>query len=113
MPLVRAAGSGVIFGSPHAKNISGGSAMSFDSTMIFSTTMNRAEIEAMLGECRTFAAAADLPAVAQLLTDANGLPAAELGKRIMGCLEQLGGKDEYALLIDKLDMLLLNLPNLK
>ena len=30
----------------------------------------------------------------------------------MGCLEQLGGKDEYARLIDKLDMLLLNLPNL-
>ena len=35
--------------------------MSFDSTMKFSNTMNRAEIEAMLGECRAFAAAADLP----------------------------------------------------
>jgi hypothetical protein len=87
--------------------------MSFDTTMIFSTTINRTEIEAMLGECRTFAAAADLPAVAKLLTDINGLPASDMGTRIMNCLQQLGGKDEYALLIDKLDMLLLNLPNLK
>ena len=31
--------------------------MSFDSTMKFSNKMNRAEIEAMLGECRAFAAA--------------------------------------------------------
>ena len=68
--------------------------MSFDSTMKFSNKMNRAEIEAMLGECRAFAAAADLQ------------------KRIFGCLEKLGAKDEYALLIDRLDMLYMNLPNL-
>ena len=87
--------------------------MSFDSTMKFSTTMNRAEIDAMLAECRTFATAADLPEVAKLLTGTDGLPPAELKTRITGGLERLGGKDEYALLIDKLDMLLLNLPNLK
>jgi hypothetical protein len=87
--------------------------MSFNTTMIFSTTMNRTEIETMMGECRTFAAAADLPAVAKLLTGINGLPAADLESRIMTSLHQLGGKDEYALLIDKLDMLLINLPNLQ
>jgi hypothetical protein len=86
--------------------------MSFDSTMKFRNNMNRAEIEAMLAECRTFAAAADLPGVAKLLTGAEGQSAAELETRMNGCLEQLGGKDEYALLIDKLDMLLMNLPNL-
>ena len=87
--------------------------MSFDATMKFSTTMNRAEIDAMLAECRTFAAAADLPEVAKLITGTDGLPPAELKTRMTGCLEQLGGKDEYALLIDKLDMLLINLQNLK
>jgi hypothetical protein len=87
--------------------------MSFDTTMEFSTTMNRTEIETMLEECRTFAAAADLPAVTTLLTGINGLPAAGMGARIMSCLQQLGGNDEYALLIDKLDMVLLNLPNLE
>ncbi len=87
--------------------------MSFDSTMKFSTTMNRSEIEAMLGECRTFASAAELPEVTKLLTGVNGLSQTEMQSRIYGCLERLGGKDEYALLIDKLDMLYLNLPNLK
>lgn len=86
--------------------------MSFDSTMKFSTTMNRAEIEAMLGDCRTFASAADLPEVATLLTGVEGLAQKDMQTRIYGCLERLGGKDEYALLIDKLDMLYLNLPNL-
>ena len=87
--------------------------MSFETTMNFSTTLNRTEIEKMLKECRTFAAAADIQAVATLLTGINGLPAAELESRIMNCLNQLGGKDDYALIIDKLDMLLMNLPNLQ
>ena len=86
--------------------------MSFDSTMKFRTNMNRTEIDAMLGECRSFAAAADLPAVAKLLTGTETLPRAELEARINNSLTHLGGKDEYALLIDKLDMLLLNTPNL-
>ena len=87
--------------------------MSFDSTMKFNTAMKRGEIEAMLADCRTFAAAADLGEVAKLLTGIEGKSQSELQTRITGCLEQLGGKDEYALLIDKLDMLQLNLPNLK
>jgi hypothetical protein len=86
--------------------------MSFDATMKFRTNMNRAEIDAMLAECRSFATAADLPAVATLLTGTEALQRADLETRINGSLEQLGGKDEYALLIDKLDMLLMNLHNL-
>ena len=86
--------------------------MSFDSTMKFRTNMNRAEIEAMLAECRSFAAAAELPAIAKLLTGIEGMPRSDMEARINGGLEQLGGNDEYALLIDKLDMLLMNTPNL-
>ena len=86
--------------------------MSFETTMIFSTTMNRTEIEKMLKDCHRFAAAADIPRVTKLLTNINGLSASELESRIKHCLHQLGGKDEYALLIDKLDMVLINLPNL-
>ncbi len=51
--------------------------------------------------------------MSKLLTGINGLPADDLESRIMTSLRQLGGKDEYALLIDKLDMLLINLPNLQ
>jgi hypothetical protein len=86
--------------------------MSFDSTMKFRTNMNRAEIDAMLADCRNFAAAADLAGVAKLLTGTEALGRADLEARINGSLEQLGGKDDYALLIDKLDMLLMNTPNL-
>jgi hypothetical protein len=86
--------------------------MSFDSTMKFRTNMNRAEIDAMLADCRNFAAAADLAGVAKLLTGTEALTRADLEARINGALEQLGGKDDYALLIDKLDMLLMNTPNL-
>ncbi|HUH92731.1 MAG TPA: hypothetical protein VL742_06225 [Casimicrobiaceae bacterium] len=87
--------------------------MTFDSTMKFSTNMSRAEIDAKLPELRKFAEAADLGEVAKLLADTAGVAKPELEKRITRCLELLGAKDEYALLIDQLDMLLINLRNLK
>ena len=87
--------------------------MSFDATMKFSTNMNRAQIEAMLGECRSFAEAAQLTEVTTQLTDTAALPPAELTARMTRCLEFLNAQDEYALLIDKLDMLLINVRNLK
>ncbi|MGH8618147.1 MAG: hypothetical protein ACREUW_10685 [Burkholderiales bacterium] len=87
--------------------------MTFDSTMKFSTTMTRPEIEAKLPELAKFATAADLPEVAQLLTGAAGQPAAEMERRFTQCLVLLDAKDEYGLLIDQIDMLMLNLPNIK
>ena len=87
--------------------------MSFDATMKFSTNMNRAQIEAMLVECKTFAEAAQLPEVATQLTGTDALPPAELSTRMTRCLELLEAKDEYALLIDKIDMLIINVRNLK
>ena len=87
--------------------------MSFDSTMKFSTNMSRAEIDAKLPELKTFAVAAQLGEIAKLLTDTAGLAPAELATRLTRCLELTGGKDEYALLYDQLDMLILNLKNLK
>ena len=87
--------------------------MTFDSTMKFSTNMSRAEIDAKLPELKAFAEAGQLAEVTRLLTGTAGLPHAELGTRLTRCLELLGGKDEYALLIDQLDMLLINLRNLQ
>ena len=87
--------------------------MTFDSTMKFNMNMSRAEIEAKIPELRKFAEAAGLDEIAKLLTDTAGLPPAELAKRMMRCLEITGGKDEYGLLYDQLDMLALNLNNLK
>jgi hypothetical protein len=87
--------------------------MTFDSTMKFSTNMSRAEIDAKLPELKVFAEAAQLGEIAKLLTDTAGLSHAELAARMTRCLELTGGKDEYALLYDQLDMLVINLRNLK
>ena len=87
--------------------------MSFDATMKFSTNMDRAQIDAMLEDCRSFAAAAQLTEVTTQLTGTDKLPPAELTTRMTRCLELLNAQDEYALLIDKLDMLLINVRNLK
>jgi hypothetical protein len=87
--------------------------MTFDSTMKFSTTMTRGEIEGKLPELAKFATAADLPEVAQLLSGAAGQPAADMEARFHRCLEILAAKDEYGLLIDQIDMLMLNLPNIQ
>ena len=87
--------------------------MSFDSTMQFRSNMSRAEIDAKIPELTTFAGAAGLAEIVKLLTDTGTLPHAELAARMQRCLELTGGKDEYALLYDWLDMLVLNLNNLK
>ena len=87
--------------------------MTFESTMKFSTNMSREEIDAKLPELKAFAEAGQLSEVTQLLTGTAGLPLADLETRMTRCLELLGGKDEYALLIDQLDMLLINVHNLK
>ena len=86
--------------------------MSFDSTMKFSTNMNRAEIEAKLPELRVFAEAAQLGEIVKLLSDTAGVPNAELATRMVQCQQITGGKDEYALLFDQLDMLIINLRKL-
>jgi hypothetical protein len=87
--------------------------MSFDSTMQFNTGMSRADIEAKIPELRTFANAAQLGEIVTLLTDTAAVPNAELATRMTRCQEITGGKDEYALLYDQLDMLIINLRNLK
>lgn len=87
--------------------------MAVDATMKFSTTMSRAEIDAKIPALRAFAEAAQRADVSQLLADTGNLPPAELAQRMARCMELLGPKDEYALLYDQLDMLIINLRNLK
>ena len=82
--------------------------MTFDSTMQFSNKLNRADIDAKLPELRVFAEAAQLDEIVKLLTGTDKLSNSELAARMTRCQEITGGKDEYALLYDQLDMLILN-----
>ena len=65
--------------------------MNFDATMKFRRNMSRAEIEAMLAECRTFAEATQAPEVARLLTGTSALSARELEGRLKTSIERLYG----------------------
>jgi hypothetical protein len=87
--------------------------MTFDATMKFSTNLSRAEIEAKLPSLKAFAAAAQRQDVVELLSDTAALSNADLAQRMARCMELLGPKDEYALIFDELDMLIINLRNLK
>lgn len=87
--------------------------MSFDSTMKFATNLTREEIEAKFRQLASIAETGQMGEVARLLSGTDGLPRAELGSRINQCLQLLGGSDEYAFLVDQLDMLSLNLPNIE
>jgi hypothetical protein len=81
--------------------------------MKFTTNMTRTEVEALLVQCKAFADTANLTDVAKLIDFAPGTPSLELSKRVHAALAMLGGEDEYALLIDRLDMLTVNIANLK
>ena len=87
--------------------------MSFDATMKFTMNMTRAQVEAKLPELKAFAEAGQLAEASKLLSDTAALSNADLAQRLKRCMEIVGGKDETALLYDQLDMLVLNLNNLK
>jgi len=87
--------------------------MSFDATMKFSANMSHEEIEAKIPELKKFAGVPGPAEIVKLLTDTAALTPADLAARMKRCLELTGGKDVYALLFDQLDMLGLNLGNLK
>jgi hypothetical protein len=87
--------------------------MSFDSTMKFSTNLSRAEIDAKLPAITAFAGAAQRADVVELLSGTAAVSHADLAGRLERCMQLLGPKDEYALIYDQLDMLIINLRNLK
>ena len=87
--------------------------MSYDATMKFSTNLSRAEIDAKLPQLKSIAEGAGLTEVAQLLGSLPGKPGAAVEAELARSLELIGGGDEYAYLFDQIDMLLVNLRNLK
>ena len=87
--------------------------MSFDGTMKFKTNMSRQEIDVLLPQLKTMAENAGLANVAHELTATAGLPVTELASRVTRCFAAVNGKPDLSVLTFQLDMLLLNLRNLK
>ena len=86
---------------------------SYEQTLKLVTNLERAGIESRLADIRGAAQAAGLAELAQLLAAAPGAPRAELEQRIRDALKWLAGKSEHNALVAQLELVEINLPNLK
>jgi hypothetical protein len=83
--------------------------MSHDKTLKLVTNLDRPAIEARLAEVRKAAP----PELAGLLTGVEGLPRAGMEEKVKAALKWAGTKPEHKNLMAQLEMIELNLPNLK
>ena len=86
---------------------------SHEQTLKLVTNLDRAGIESRLADIRGAAQAAGLAELAQRLAAAPGAPRAELEQRIRGALKSLADKAEHKALAAQLELVEINLPNLK
>ena len=87
--------------------------MSNEPTMKLVTNLDRAAIEAKLREIGGDAAAAGLTEVAKMFVGVQGMPAAQIEQRVNNAIKWLADKPEHARLAATLDLVGMNLKNLK
>jgi hypothetical protein len=86
---------------------------SHDETLKLVTNLDRAAIESRLADIRGALQSAGLAEAAQILADAPGAPRAALEQKIRGALKLLAGKAEHKVIVAQLELVEINLPNLK
>ena len=84
-----------------------------DKTHQLVTNLDRGAIEARLAEVRNAARAANLAELAAMIEGIEGLPRAEMEGRVQRALKWLADKPQHNPLRGQLEVLELNLPNLK
>ena len=87
--------------------------MDHDKTMILATNLDRGAIEGKLAEAHASARASNLPQLAALFRDAEGMPRAQIEQRVGNALSWLADKPEHRGIRALLELVELNLPNLK
>ena len=87
--------------------------MSDEKTMKLVTNLDRAAIEAKLREIGGDAAAAGLTEVAKMFVGVQGMPAAQIEQRVNSAMKWLADKPEHARIAATLDLVGMNLKNLK
>ncbi len=75
--------------------------------------LNRAAIEAKLAEMRTAAEAKNLPELASLFVGIEGMPRAQIEQRVKNALKWVAGKPGLGNIAANLELIEVNLPNLK
>jgi hypothetical protein len=87
--------------------------MSHDKTLKLVTNLDRAAIEGRIADVRKAAQAASFGELARLLDGVEGLPRAGIEERVKSALKAVMGKPEHKNLMAQLELIELNLPNLK
>lgn len=84
-----------------------------DKTLKLVTNLDRSAIEARLGALRKAAQSSNLAELAATFAGVEGMPRAEMEKRVRSALKWLADKPQHNNLRGELELLELNLPNLK
>jgi hypothetical protein len=84
-----------------------------DKTMKLVTNLDRGGIEGRLVELRKSAQSSNLAELAAMFNGIEGLPRAEMEKRVRNALKWLADKPQHNNLRGELELVELNLPNLK
>ena len=84
-----------------------------DKTMKLVTNLDRGGIEGRLGELRKSAQSSNLAELAAMFAGIEGMPRAEMEKRVRNALKWLADKPQHNNLRGQLEIIELNLPNLK
>jgi hypothetical protein len=89
--------------------------MSSDSekTMKLVTNLDRKAIEAKLGEVRSEAQSANLKELADMFNGVEGMPRAQIEQKVKNALKWLADKPQHNRITSQLDLIGLNLHNLK
>jgi len=87
--------------------------MADDKTVRMVTNLERKAIEAKLGEVRKAAQAAKLTELAAMFTATDGMPKAQITQRVQDALLLLADKPQHQRITIDLELVELNLKNLK
>jgi predicted nicotinamide N-methyase len=85
----------------------------YDETLRWPTNLDRAAIEVRLVQVRDAAAVAGLSEVAALLNNPQKMTGAQIGAAVVAALERVQEKNEHGAITTQLEMVAMNLKNLK
>ena len=84
-----------------------------DKTMKLVTNLDRKAIEGKLVEVRSAAQSANLKELAEMFAGVEGMPRAQIEQKVKSALKWLGDKPQHSRISSQLELIGLNLPNLK
>jgi hypothetical protein len=84
-----------------------------EKTMKLVTNLDRKAIEGKLAEVRSAAQAANLKELADMFNGVDGMPRAQIEQKVKNALKWLADKPQHNRIASQLELIGLNLPNLK